>query len=643
MIIDKQALHSTRATTLDHVPRFLTFPSPRPVISNSDRIWLCSLWILTILTLTLSGVVVFHLPAFATLHPDQLVILANENDPDSMDVARYYAKQRGVPLSHIVSMDLPLKETIRRTDYETYLAKPLKAALLAKGLAATTRAIVTIYGVPLRITAPRQSDQEKAWHADAAQWGNAALEFLDTIAIEFVRILQSLQEDSPSHSSPLPGAVHSKPADILRRIDASIAEINTEIQKRPASKTLNDLTTEFFKHVLQLNGLSAYRQYPALGMRVTAPGKSSPDQLKSQLRLAGRVLSLLAQDPSNHNRDVAYQLAQRFFGIRGVLHLATTEQELFSHKDAAASVDSELSLLWLDRNEYSLTWRIPNPLYAWRPDRVTEAEKHETMPFPILMISRIDAPTPELAKQMIGKAMMAEQLGLSGKVYFDARGLKPKAALGYGDYDQSLRNIGDFIKEKTAYPVILENTRKRFRQRGEAPQVALYAGWYRLRHYEDAFSFNPGAIGYHMASGEAVSIHNPKEKGWCKNALERGITVTIGPTSEPYLDAFPKPSEFLGLMLSGRYALVEAYYLSTRHVSWRMVLFGDPLYNPWKGSALAALRDLQQTIPEFRKLSTLPEPPSNRPFLDPIRSAKVRRSQRAALLKQIPVLLNIGL
>ena len=248
--------------------------------------------------------------------------------------------------------------------------------------------------------------------------------------------------------------------------------------------------------------------------------------------------------------------------------------------------------------------------------------------------------TPELAKQMIGKAMLAEQSGLSGKVYLDARGLKPKKALGYGDYDQSLRNIADFIKEKTSYPVILENTKKRFQHVGEAPQVGLYAGWYRLRHYEDAFTFNPGAIGYHMASGEAVSIHKPKEKGWCKNALERGITVTIGPTSEPYLDAFPKPAEFFGLMLTGRYTLVEAYYLSTRHASWRMVLFGDPLYNPWKGVSLATLQGLQQSIPEFRTLRTLPLAPSDRLFPDPIQSAQTRRNQRDALLDRVPVLLN---
>ncbi len=596
-----------------------------------------------ILSLTLLGQILLQPTAFATLHPNQLIIVANENDPDSMDVARHYAKQRGVPLSHIVRMDLPLKETIRRTDYEKYLAEPLKAALVSKGLAATTRVIVTTYGVPLRITAPHQSEQEKAWQADANQWHNAAMEFLHTIDSELLQTLQSLQNDStssPSASSDFSESAQYKPHEILRRLDTQIAKFKAEIQKQPSSKNPNDLITIFSKHVLQLDGLSAYGKYSPLGQRFTARVKVPLDQLQSQVQIAGQMLNLLTQNPSKKNRDWAYQLAQRFFGIRGVLHLATAEEEEFTHKEAAASVDSELSVLWLDPDGYSLNGRIPNPLYAWYQSARNRGPKNETMSFPILMVSRIDAPTPELAKQMIDKAMLAEQSGLSGKVYLDARGLKPKKALGYGDYDQSLRNIAAFFKERTSYPVILENTKKRFQQVDEAPQVGLYAGWYRLRHYEDAFSFNPGAIGYHMASGEAISIHQPKEKGWCKNALERGITVTIGPTSEPYLDAFPKPTEFFGLMLTGRYTLIEAYYLSTRHASWRMVLFGDPLYNPWKGASLATLQGLQQSIPEFRTLRTLPLAPSAQLFPDPIQWAQTRRSQRSALLGRVPVLLN---
>ena len=50
---------------------------------------------------------------------------------------------------------------------------------------------------------------------------------------------------------------------------------------------------------------------------------------------------------------------------------------------------------------------------------------------------------------------------------------------------------------------------------------------------------------------------------------------------EPYLDAFPLPKEFFGLLYSGKYSLVEAYYLSKRYLISKMVLFGDPLYWPW--------------------------------------------------------------
>ena len=52
-----------------------------------------------------------------------------------------------------------------------------------------------------------------------------------------------------------------------------------------------------------------------------------------------------------------------------------------------------------------------------------------------------------------------------------------------------------------------------------------------------------------------------RKPGWCKNALERGITVTLGPTGEPYVDAFPLPNEFFALLLTGRYTLAEAYAL----------------------------------------------------------------------------------
>jgi uncharacterized protein (TIGR03790 family) len=66
--------------------------------------------------------------------------------------------------------------------------------------------------------------------------------------------------------------------------------------------------------------------------------------------------------------------------------------------------------------------------------------------------------------------------------------------------------------------------------------------------------------------------------------LEKGAGATIGPVSEPYLQAFLIPDAFFGLLIDGRLTLAECYALSNPFWSWQMVLIGDPLYRPFKNS-----------------------------------------------------------
>lgn len=61
--------------------------------------------------------------------------------------------------------------------------------------------------------------------------------------------------------------------------------------------------------------------------------------------------------------------------------------------------------------------------------------------------------------------------------------------------------------------------------------------------------------------------------------LRDGITATMGPVGEPYVTAFPPPDEFFTLLMTGRYTLVECFYMTKKYNSWRMVLVGDPLYS----------------------------------------------------------------
>ncbi len=284
---------------------------------------------------------------------------------------------------------------------------------------------------------------------------------------------------------------------------------------------------------------------------------------------------------------------------------------------------------------YRIAGRILNPLHY---DRAASAGTPTTS-LPTLMVSRIDAPTPDLAKRLVEQAIETEQRGLSGRVYVDAQGRNPEGPFGYGYYDQNLRDLADLFRRRTSYAVRLDNTERRFSQPGEAPDVAVYVGWYKLRSYEDAFTFRTGAIGYHIASAEAISIHDLREPGWCKNALERGITATLGSTGEPYLDAFPLPNEFFALLLSGRYSLVEAYALTSRYTSWRMVLFGDPLYNPWRGKNL--ISDLGGLL---RSSSSghagFPSAPSARTLVDPIKARQDLKQARRTRFSQVSDLLQ---
>jgi hypothetical protein len=91
----------------------------------------------------------------------------------------------------------------------------------------------------------------------------------------------------------------------------------------------------------------------------------------------------------------------------------------------------------------------------------------------------------------------------------------------------------------------------------------------------------PGAVAWHLASSEAVSLRQPKAKYWCKNILENGAAATLGPIAEPYTIGFPKPEEFFGLLVTGRFTLVECYHKTALLHSWMTVLIGDPLYNPY--------------------------------------------------------------
>jgi len=246
--------------------------------------------------------------------------------------------------------------------------------------------------------------------------------------------------------------------------------------------------------------------------------------------------------------------------------------------ETQAAVDSELALLW--QSDYDLYRWQPNPLYRHLPEPVAKR-----LPS-IVMTCRLDGPTPDLVRRLIDDALAAEKDGLTGKVYVDARGIKwdrkaDAPGTGYGGYDEALREMAALLEKQAKLDVVLDDKPALF-EPGACPDAALYCGWYSLANFVDCCKFRRGAVAYHIASSEAVSLRNPQAKYWCKNLLEKGACVTLGPVAEPYTVGFPKPAEFFGLLVSGEYPLAECYWKTAYFSSWMTTLVGDPLYNPYR-------------------------------------------------------------
>ena len=301
------------------------------------------------------------------------------------------------------------------------------------------------------------------------------------------------------------------------------------------------------------------------GTQGLLPGKGGKlKELKSLLGQEKQRLEELKQDLATDPRKMSIQTKQ----INQKITQMQLEIDRISGKETNASVDSELSMLLFQSYD----------LYRWQPNMLRG--QVPGLGFKTLMVSRIDGPDYTIVKGLIDKALTAEKTGLKGNAYIDSRGIKKKDLYGY--FDQSLRDLGAFIRSNTKMPIKTEQTGKLF-QPGSCPQTAVYCGWYSLRKYVDAFDFVDGAVGFHIASYEAQKLRDPNSSTWCAAMLRDGITATLGAVDEPYLHSFPQPKEFFAELFRGS-CLVEAYYRTKPFNSWQLVLIGDPLYRPFKST-----------------------------------------------------------
>lgn len=219
----------------------------------------------------------------------------------------------------------------------------------------------------------------------------------------------------------------------------------------------------------------------------------------------------------------------------------------------------------------------------------------------IYSVWRLDGPTPDAAMALVDNALAAEA---GGGPISQIPGTSANACIdmvadptanpddGYRAADWDLFRASQFLSTSNRFTVVTDTNSEVFGT-SSAPDcrnTALYSGWYNYGKYNDAFSWNPGSIGWDLNSGALVDPRGGV--WWGSNALARGLTVTSGPVAEPYLEGMTRPGGAVLNLLQGA-NVGDAFLRNTRWLKWMILNVGDPLYTPFP----AGLPPFDRTVP----------------------------------------------
>jgi len=239
-----------------------------------------------------------------------------------------------------------------------------------------------------------------------------------------------------------------------------------------------------------------------------------------------------------------------------------------------AAVDSELAWLPLINMPVPLGGPLANPFYGCTNREMLTPTNG------ILLVARLDGPTPEVARGLVAKALSAETNGLWGRTYFDLRNEPTNNSYYRGDL--WLKTSAELCRG-LGYDVEVDTNAGTFPESYPMSHIAIYAGWYD-GDVSGPFAlptveFMPGAFAYHLHSFSADTLRSTSAH-WCGPLLAKGATCTMGCVYEPYLAFTPNIAIFLH-SLAGGFTFGEAAWASQAALSWQTTVIGDPLYQPF--------------------------------------------------------------
>jgi uncharacterized protein (TIGR03790 family) len=520
-------------------------------------------------------------PAFTlALQPDEIALVVNKNSPDSQKLAAEYCKLRGVPANQVVTLDIPADEEMSFEQYDSSVVGPIRQFLSENKLKDQVKCLLTFYGVPFRIRDKHNSADEERERLQLRQ------QQFDTVG-ELQKIVEQMEAQAgrldPSFA---PGKGDSAEA-LLARSQAALSSIGRSLA------AMTDLTAKSNELQALIGSLERLGGDATIDQRFGASQRNDPNKSDAEkerwIQLHDRVVNAQAEITHLEQfrwdaqaRDQLRNLSRAHLGLIGLLRVLQAQIAYFNTDQTGSALDSELALLWW--SYYPREKWLENPLnwnFRGRPPQT-------------LMVMRLDGPDPATVEKMMQTSVQVENTGLQGIVAIDARGISPIDDKGnlnaFGEMDESLRHLAEVVRTRTTLSAKLDDQEPVFPPHS-VKNVAIYCGWYSVQNYIPGCDFVPGAVGFHIASFEMVSLHTPSSR-WVRGLLTDGVVATLGPVAEPYLSSFPKPDEFFPLLMTGELTLAEVYWKTTPMVSWMISCIGDPLYTPYKTNPALSVDDL---------------------------------------------------
>jgi uncharacterized protein (TIGR03790 family) len=240
------------------------------------------------------------------------------------------------------------------------------------------------------------------------------------------------------------------------------------------------------------------------------------------------------------------------------------------YKSMAAGVDSELALL--PQGSHLLGGARPNPYYG------LDVPFDGLLARQMLLVCRLDGPSPAVVRRMIDDALWAEEHGLRGRAYFDVRNTD---LAGYVEGDRWIRSACEAARQ-AGFQAHIDEGPEIMPVEFPMDDAAFYLGWYHEvvsgPMSRRDFRFARGAVAYHLHSFAAWTVRSATER-WAGPLLAKGAACTMGSVYEPFLHGSPQLDIFARRLLAG-YTFAESAYMSQRLLSWMAVFLGDPLYRP---------------------------------------------------------------